>query len=169
MERTMKRRVVTCDTVSSWAILRLLRVRVGIVGRIGGVFRASWAIARPHWALVGAYCGVLETFRGHLGPSFGHLGPFGEGGGREGGILGILEGSCGIPRRSWDGFGGRVGRHGAISGAAWVFVGRSSWPRAPYWPVGRPTGSKLQNLSKKHKGTTEFGVAGGLGGSNVLS
>ena len=57
MERTMKRRAVTCDTVSSWAILCLLRVRVGIVGRIGGVFRASWAIARPHWALVGAYCG----------------------------------------------------------------------------------------------------------------
>ena len=130
MERTMKRRAVTCDTVSSWAILRLLRVRVGIVGRIGGVFRASWAIARPHWALVGAYCGVLETFRGHLGPSFGHLGPFGEGGGARGGhighigrvlrnpkaFLGRFWGTCGAVMGQYRGPRGcsSGGRHGLV-------------------------------------------------------
>ena len=118
MERTMKRRVVTCDTVSSWAFLCLLRVRVGIVGRIGGVFRASWAIARPHWALVGAYCGVLETFRGHLGPSFGHLGPFGEGGGARGAYWAY-----------WKGLAESQGVLGTVLGDVWAVMGQYRGPR----------------------------------------
>ena len=150
MKRTRKRRDVTCDTVSSWADLDLLRARVGIVGRFGGVLRASWAISRLYWALLGAFCRCLGDMSGPSWPHWG-VGHIGHIGSLLGSLMAFLRPFWGTFGPSWGNIGGRVRVRRARVMASCAVLGRR-----------KAEEGQISQSCKSQRKINECGVLGGL-------